>query len=405
MPLYSFNAVSKQGEPYSGKQEAKDKRELAQSLRQEGYILISANLEQSRSKKFDISSLLEIRRVSLTEKLIFTRNLQVMIGAGISLPRALKILANQVETEKFRNALLELSKEITKGKNFADALKEYPNIFSELFVNMIKVGEEAGTLGEILGNLSFQMEREHELRSRVKGAMVYPMIIIATMFGIGILMLVTVVPGLAKTFEELGVELPFTTQLVINLGAFLSEKWYLVILLSLVLGLFCQLGLKTKQGKKIISRFVLKIPVVSSIVKKTNAASTVRTLAALIKSGAPIVRSLEIISRTLDNFYFKEALIAAARKVEKGEKLSQALKSNQDIYPGLVIEMIEVGEETGKTVTVLTRLADFYEEEVSNATKNLSVVIEPALMLVIGAAVGFFAISMIQPMYSMLGTI
>ena len=404
MAIYSFNAVSQKGEPYSGEQEAKDKFDLARILRQEGYILISAETEQE-SRKRKLSFSIEFMGVPLTEKLFFTRNLQVMLGTGVPLARALKILREQAKNRKFKQILTEIAEQIIKGKSFSVALRGYSDVFSEFFINMVKVGEETGKLEKILNDLGSQMAKEHNLRSKVKGAMLYPAIIILAMTGIGILMLVTVVPSLAATFEELEIELPFTTQLVIGFADFLSTKWYLVILLAFITGLFLRMTSKTKQGARIISSLFLKMPVISSIIKKTNSASVARSLSVLISSGVPMVRSLEIISRTLDNFYFKNALITAAEKVEKGKELSLSLKPYQTLFSPLFISMLETGEETGETGKILNKLADFYEEEVSNLTKNLSAVIEPVLMLVIGAAVGFFAISMIQPMYSMLGSV
>ncbi len=270
---------------------------------------------------------------------------------------------------------------------------------------MVKVGEETGTLEEALKTLTQQMEKEHELRSKIKGAMIYPAVIICAMIGIGILMLIMVVPNLAKTFEELNIELPFTTKLVISLGTFLAQKWFFAIMIVIVFFFFLRLILKTKTGKRAIDKLVLKIPIISSIVKKTNSAYTARSLGSLFSSGVPIARALEVVSRALGNIYFQEAISDAAEKVRKGIKLSEALRPYENIYPTIVIQMIEVGEETGETSDILKRLADFFEEEVSNSTKNLSAVIEPVLMLIIGAMIGFFAVSMIQPMYSMLGAI
>ncbi len=406
MPKYFFTAKSLKGEPKSGTLEAKDKSELARALRQEGYVLISASLEgeEIKRKKFKIS-LPFLGRVSLTEKMMFTRNLQVMIAAGISLPRALGILALQTKSKKFEKALFNVSKEITRGKSFSDSLQKHPDIFPEVFTSMVKVGEEAGTLEEVLKTLTQQMEREYELKSKIKGAMIYPAVIIFAMLGIGFLMLVMVVPRLAETFRELNVELPPTTKLVISFGTFLAEKWFFGILMAIGIFFVFRIILKTKKGKRMIDSLFLKIPIISPIIKKTNSASTVRTLSSLFASGVPIVRALEIVSGSLGNIYFREAMAESAEKVRKGSKLSEALKPYQDIYPSIIIQMIEVGEETGETSDVLGKLADFFETEVGNATKNLSAVIEPILMLIIGAVVGFFAISMVQPMYSMLGAI
>ncbi len=406
MPEYFYTAKSFKGEAKSGILSAKDKSELARILHQEGYFLISASLEETKIKKRKLSlSIPFLGGVSLAEKMFFTRNLEVMVGAGISLPRAIIVLNSQSKSKKFKTALLDISEEITRGKNFSDSLKKYPNIFSELFQNMVKVGEETGTLEEALKTLTQQMEKEHELRSKIKGAMIYPAVIICAMIGIGILMLIMVVPNLAKTFEELNIELPFTTKLVISLGTFLAQKWFFAIMIVIVFFFFLRLILKTKTGKRAIDKLVLKIPIISSIVKKTNSAYTARSLGSLFSSGVPIARALEVVSRALGNIYFQEAISDAAEKVRKGIKLSEALRPYENIYPTIVIQMIEVGEETGETSDILKRLADFFEEEVSNSTKNLSAVIEPVLMLIIGAMIGFFAVSMIQPMYSMLGAI
>jgi len=403
MPKYFYTAKSFSGEGKSGILETKDEHQLASILRQEGYILISANLERGK-KRFEFS-LPSFGGVSLTEKMMFTRNLRIMIAAGISLPRALETLALQSKSKKFEKALINIAEEIAKGKSFSDALTSHSNIFSELFISMVKVGEEAGTLEDVLKVLTNQMEREYELKSRVKGAMIYPAVIISAMIGIGILMLIVVIPKLAQTFQELNIELPPTTRFVIALGNFLAQKWFVVLILGLLLAILLRIILKTKAGKRIADFLTLRMPIISPIIRKTNSASTVRTLSSLITSGVPIVRSLEIVSGAVENVYFQESLEAASEKVKKGSKLSEALRPSQGLYSPTVIQMIEIGEETGETSTILAKLADFYEEEVANATKNLSSVIEPVLMLLIGAAVGFFAVSMIQPIYGMLGAI
>lgn len=405
MAKYFYTARSLKGESKIGTQEAKDTHELARVLRQEGYLLITAHLEEGLPKKKFALSLPFFDRVGVKEKMFFTRNLRVMIAAGLPLPRALRILAEQSKSKKFRNALIDVSEEIIKGRAFSQTLARYPVIFSELYQNMVKIGEESGTLEEVLNVLTQQMEREYELKSKIKGAMIYPTVIICAMIGIGFLMLIMVVPKLAETFKELNIELPLTTQIVIFLGTFLAEKWYLAISIVIIFLIIFRAILKTKIGKKLIDSLILKIPIISAIIKKTNSAYTTRTLSSLITAGVPIVRSLEIVSGALSNFYFKEAMTKAAEKVRKGEKLSEVIKPYQNLYPNLVSQMMEVGEETGETSSILAKLADFYEEEVTTATKNLSSIIEPVLMLIIGAVVGFFAISMVQPMYSMLQAI
>lgn len=405
MPKYLYNAKSLKGEEKSGILEAKDEKHLSKILKDQGFILIKAELESPEKKKRAKAFFSFLDGVSLTEKLMFTRNLQVMIGAGLPLPRALETLAFQTKSKKFKKTLLEISDKIIKGKNFSESLNFYPDIFSELFQSMIKVGEEAGNLEEVLKILSQQMERENELKSKIKGALMYPAVIILAMIGIGVLMLVMVIPKLAETFEELGTELPFTTQVVIGIGTFIAENLLLALLMIVFFFFSFWLILKSKQGKKTADALILKSPIISPLIKKTNSAYTARTLSSLIVAGVPIVRSLSIVAGTLGNVYYKNALLEASEKVKKGKKLSEALDPYKSIYPLIFLQMINVGEETGETSNVLFKLADFFEEEITYATKNLTSIIEPVLMIIVGATIGFFAISMIQPMYSMLEAI
>jgi type IV pilus assembly protein PilC len=405
MPQYFFTAKSQRGESYSGKQEAKDEMELARILKAKGYFLISAFTEEKKktsSLKLGWNVLPFFNKVGLKDKIMLTRNLQVMIAAGISLPKALKTLALQSKSKRFQNVLSEISEEIIKGKSFSDSLSLYPDVFSELFCSMVRVGEESGGLEKNLGILTRQMEREDELKAKITGALMYPAVIVLAMCGIGVMMLIVVVPKLAETFRDLGIELPLTTKIVIGLGTFLAEKWYFAILILILFILALRIILKIKIGKRTMDMISLKLPVVSPLIKKTNAAYLVRTLSSLIASGVSLVRSLEIVASTLGNFYFKETVVQAVEKVKKGEKLSSALQPYEDLYPISVIQMLEVGEETGETADILEKLGNFFEEEVARITKNMAAVIEPILMLIIGSIVGFFAISMVQPMYSML---
>jgi type IV pilus assembly protein PilC len=328
-----------------------------------------------------------------------------MISAGVPLPRAILSLSQQTKNKKFKIALEKISERIVKGEKFSDAISYFPQIFNEFYQNMIKVAEETGRLEEVLEILARQMERENELRSKIIGAMIYPAVIVCALIGIGFLMLVVVVPKLAETFKELEVQLPMTTRIVISLGTFL-EKNFLILLVSLIFIIFFLIQfLRTRIGKRIFDKISLSIPIFSSLVKKSNSASTARSLSSLISAGVSLPRALEITANTLGNVFYKDALIEAAEKVKKGGKLSESLKAYQKIYPLTLISMIEVGEETGETSEVLSKIADFYESEVSDTAKNLTSIIEPVLMLIIGAAVGFFAISMVQPMYSMMGAI
>lgn len=402
MPKFFYKIRTKEGEIKSGIQEAKSDKDLAHVLIEQGYSVISLSESEKKKRKqitFSFGS------IPLVEKMVFTKNLSVMIGSGLALSKALNVLAEQTKNEKFKKIIKSISSDIQKGEQLGTSMSKYKSVFPDLYVNMVKVGETAGNLKEVLLSLAEQMKKDHEIISRVKGALMYPGIILTAMLGIGSLMMVIVVPSLAATFNDLGAELPATTQFVISLSDFLVNYWYIALIILIVFAYGLKLALKTESGKKIFDRILLKLPVFGNLSRELNSARFARTFTTLVDAGVPMVDALDIVSSTLTNYFFSESLKKAAKEIQKGRQLNEALKDYDGIYPPLVIQMVEVGEETGALTKVLSELAEFYEEEVDNVTKNMSTIIEPILMVFIGAAVGFFAISMITPMYSMLDSI
>lgn len=405
MPLYSYTAKNFDGETKTGTFDAKDEHQLYQDLKNQGLVLISAILgSQPVKKNFDIS-LPILGRISSTEKIMMLRNLRVMISAGLSIVKAFSILSSQTKNKKLKIILFSIKEHINKGETLSSAMARHPSVFSPIFLSMIKVGEESGNLDEVLKNLSLQMEKDHQLKSAVKNAMIYPCIILSAMAIIGTLLLIFIVPKITDLYKTLNATLPLASKIMIFAGNFMVTKWHFVLAGIIILALGIKAGRKTKKGRWLLDTALLKIPVVAPLIKKSGCASMVRSLGSLIASGVPIVKSLDIISGTLPSIYFENALQDAKEKVKKGEKLSDALMPYQDIFSLGTIEMIEVGEETGETSAILKKLAEFYEEEVLNTTKGLSTVIEPVLMMVIGIAVGIFAISVIQPIYSILNSV
>lgn len=404
MPNYFYVAKSFDGETKTGTINAESEYQLAQNLKKDDMILIKAAVQGEKTKlKFNFS--LPFSGVSLTEKIMMTRNLEVMFATGLSLVKSFDILSSQARNKKMKSALLDIKEKINKGNDLSDALNAYPDIFSELFVNMVKIGEESGTLDEVFQILSLQFQKEHQLKSKIRNSMIYPSIILMVMAVVGLVMVMFVLPSLKIFFTTLNADIPIYTKVLLYLGDYLFRHWYLLILVPILLFIFIFLVLKTKKGKQTLDVFLLKLPIIAPIVKKNNSAFLIRSLSSLISSGVPLTRSLEISSKIVGNYYFKEAVIKAAEKIKKGEKLSNALKSDQAIFPFGVIEMMEVGEETGKTSIVLKKLADFYEEEAVNAVEKLTTLIEPVLIVFFGLAVGLFALSIIQPMYSSLKSI
>ncbi|MBU1160082.1 type II secretion system F family protein [Patescibacteria group bacterium] len=397
---FTYFAKKVSGEEMRGVMDAKDRFDLSKLLRQQGYTLVFCKEDKIKDKSL-MRLLSFLETVSLSEKIFFSRNLAVMVSAGVSIAKALEILARQTKNKKFKVILGELGEGIKKGNSLSEGMKQHPRVFSTLFSAMVKVGEETGRLSESLILISEQMEKDHTLRKKIKGAMIYPSIVITAMVLIGILMMIYVVPTLTATFEELEVQLPLSTRIIIMISNFFVNH---TILFAIVLGIAVVSIfsiLRSAKGKKIFNIIILRAPLFSPLVKKVNSARTSRTLASLISAGVDVLEALNITKEVLQNDKFKEVLEQARNDIQKGVPISESFKKASNLYPILVGEMMAVGEETGKLTDMLLRLADFYEEEVAEATKNISTVIEPVLMVIIGAAVGFFAVSMIKPMYSM----
>lgn len=343
--------------------------------------------------------------VKLHEKIIFTRNLAGMLSAGLSLYRALSVLEKQTVNETFKKILIALSAEIDRGGSLSDGLLKYPKVFSPLFISMVKAGEESGNLSGSLKEIGLNLEKSYELNKKIKGALTYPTVIVSAIVLIGVLMMIFVVPTLTKTFTELGVDLPTSTKFVIFVSTTLKEN--ALILLGLVVMFFVGMWylLKVQSVKRAIDYIVLRIPVIGLMIKEVNAARTARTLSSLLSSGVSITRALTITKEVLQNSYYKQVIDKGIKGIEQGSPISASFKEHKELYPVMVGEMMEVGEETGKLAQMLLDIAVFYEGEVDNKTKNLSTIIEPVLMIFIGAAVGFFAISMLTPMYSLMDSI
>jgi type IV pilus assembly protein PilC len=401
--IFSYYAKKLSGKETKGEMEAWDRFELARFLRQQGYTLVSFKEKKEKQKFNFVFGGLGLKGISLSDKMIFSRNLGVMISAGLPLTRALEILSRQTKNQKFKKILLALMGSIQKGTSLSEAMKNYPKVFSSLFIAMVKVGEGSGQLSESLKLIAEQLERDYNLTKKIKGAMIYPAIIIIAMIVVGILMLIYVVPTLVSTFKELNVELPMSTQIIIFISDFFVSHTILAIISFLVLLLIILWFMRTEKGKRIFGNVLLRMPLFSPVVKKINSARTSRTLASLIAAGVNIIEALSITKDVLQNYRYKQVLEDAKVDVQKGAPISESFKKASNLYPILVGEMVAVGEETGKLSEMLNRLAVFYEEEVAEATKDMTTVIEPVLMIIIGVIVGFFAISMIKPMYSMMG--
>jgi type IV pilus assembly protein PilC len=399
--LFHYKTINKEGRTVEGTAEAKDRFALYHSIKSDGSTVVFAE-EVGAKKDFSLSfsiSLPFLNNVSTYNKIIFARNLSKMIDAGLPITRALTIMEKEAK-ENFKKILRELNTSLSKGNTLSDSMKNYPKVFSTLFVSMIKSGEESGNLSSALNNVAIQMEKTYQLNKKIKGAMMYPVIIICLMIVIGILMMIYMVPTLTSTFTGLGLQLPLSTRIIIGTSNFLVSYFMFVILAFIVLIFLIIFAFRTKIGQRVSDFILLRSPVIGLITKQINSARTARTLASLISSGVDIVLASSIAKDVLQNSYYKKVLGDVQTAVQKGATMSSVFSAHQDLYPVFVSEMISVGEETGKTGDMLMSVALFYEDEIDQKTKDMSSIIEPLLMVFIGIAVGIFAISIISPIYS-----
>lgn len=339
-----------------------------------------------------------IKRVEIVH---LAKNLSAMLSAGLSLSRALSVIERQSSNKHLKAIVTGLSEGVKGGSSFHEALAMYPKVFSELFVAMVRAGEESGSLSESLVTVGVQMEHSEELVRKIKGAMIYPAIVITAILIVAVLMLIYVVPTLTNTFTELKVKIPMATQLIVVVSNFMVAHSLLVLVGIIALVGGGMLFVRSKTGGTVVLLAALHLPVVNELVRETYAARAARTLSSLLGSGVPVLDALVITREVVHAHVFANVIAEAEEHVRKGEPLSVSFAEYPKLYPILMSDMLAVGEETGNVTNMLKQVAEFYEADVSEKTKDLSTIIEPVLMLIIGVCVGFFAVAMIAPIYSL----
>jgi type IV pilus assembly protein PilC len=403
MPVFTYYGEDKDGKKVTNTVTANDRFSVYAIARTEGHSVSSID----EGSKLVLKKFLNIERINYVlsrvkqdELVMVTRNLGSMLTAGLTVSRALSVIERQTRNPRLKGVTKRIVERINQGDQFNVALAEFPEVFDNLYVAMVKAGEESGSLAESLKTLSVQMERATNLKKKIKGAMIYPAIVISVMIGIAILMMIYVMPQITGVFKGMDKELPATTQFLISASDLMASSPLLVLLtvIGVVVGLMT--FLRSKIGKITVSWLVVRLPIIGPMAKETNAARTARTLSSLLNSGVDVLRSIEITEEVIQNVFYKKIVREAAVRVEKGTALSEVFIERSDMYPILVGEMILVGEETGQIAGMLGELAIYYETEVERKTKDLSTIIEPLLMVVIGAGVGFFALALIAPIYS-----
>ena len=391
----------REGKEVHEEAEATDKFALSRSLKDSDVVVLTAEAVDTKKDALFAKVNKIFSSVSFKEKIFFISNLSEMLGAGLSLSRALRVSFKQTRNQKLKQIVTEINTEVDHGGSFAGTLAHFPKIFPPTTVAMVEAGEKSGRVPEALKIVSTQMMKLYQLKKRIRGALMYPAIVITAMLGIGVMMLVYIVPTLASTFKELGAELPLTTRAIIGFSEFLTQHYLIVIGIVLLVVFLSWRVSHFSKTKRAWAWFVLHLPIIGNVVRHSNSAITARTLSSLLVSGVDIVAALTITERVLGNPYYQDILAKEELSVPKGQSLSQIFGDimAEKIYPPFVGEMMSVGEETGKLPEMLHKLAEFYEGEVDAVVKDLSTVIEPLIMLIVGAGVGFFALSMIQPIY------
>ncbi len=333
---------------------------------------------------------------------IFTRQFATMIGAGLPLIQALEILSKQTENKAFAKKITEIKTDVEGGSTFADALKKHPRVFSELYTNMVAAGEAGGILDTILVRLATYIEKAQQLKRKVKGAMIYPSVVISVAVLVIVVIMIYVVPTFSQMFTQLGGTLPMPTQIVINMSNFLGGTGGLVILASLIgFAIFIVQFRRTERGKRITDSIMLKFPIIGVLLRKVAVAKFTRTLGTLVSSGVPILDGLNITARTAGNKVIEKAVLDVRQGVSEGKTIAEPLAGSK-VFPPMVTQMIAVGESTGALDSMLEKIADFYDDEVDNAVANLTSMIEPVLMVFLGGSIGFIVVAMYLPIFKLI---
>lgn len=399
MARFIYVATSADGKSTSGSFESSDRASAMVTLTKQGLRPLSLKESGGGKSSFSLLDFLGANKVKSDDLVMFTRQLSAMVSAGVPLLRALSSLHDHTQSKALQKVTSSIVKDVESGAPLADSLAKYPNTFNDVYVNMVRAGEAAGILDEILKRLALQQEKNASMRKKIKSAMTYPMVLIfitiAAFFGL----MIFVIPQIGKIVKDLGgpdATLPPLTQFMLGLSDFLISYWFILIPLAFGCIIFLIRYIKTPSGKRIFHHLILKVPGIKGIVQKVAVARFARTFSALMGAGVAVLEALSVTSRAVGNVVYEKALIDAAEQVKNGKNLSAIVEKN-DMFPPIVAQMLAVGEETGQTDTVLIKVADFYEEEVDVAIDGISSIIEPVMILVMGSMVGVIAASVMGP--------
>jgi type IV pilus assembly protein PilC len=400
LPVWKWEAKTRQGEVRAGEMEAADDAAVKARLSQMG-------LDPTKVKKKPKEIHVKIPGfggVTTKDILIFTRQFSVMIDAGLPLVQGLEIIATQADNREFRRVLMDVKLRVESGSTFADALAVHPKVFDELFVQLVRAGEIGGILDTILQRLGAYIEKNEKLKRRVKGAMVYPAIVLTVAIGVTLILLMFVTPTFEKMFKDFGGAMPAPTQFLIDLSHAMTRYWYLILGIPVGLVVAWRTWVSTDKGRKQWDAFVLKLPVLGPLIRKIAVARFTRTLGTMLSSGVPILDALEIVAKSAGNKVIERAILVVRARIAEGKNIAGPLAETK-VFPPMVVQMIGVGEATGAMDQMLAKIADFYDDEVDVAVSALTSMIEPIMMVFLGGVVGGFLLAMYLPIFNIAGNI
>jgi len=394
---FNYQARTEDGLVQVGVIEVASEEEAASLLQKEG--LYVTHLEEKEVRPFYFQEISLFQRATRKDVMMFCRQLSLMLKSGVGLVESLKALALQATRSNFREQITSVAVDVEGGLYFSEALAKFPKVFSSFFINIIKSGEASGKLSESLTYLALHLEKEYNLINKIRSGMTYPAFILLTFLGIGAFGIFIVLPSFHKTLESFDIELPLLANLVFGFGDIVRKWWWLISLILFMLFIFLWRYFKSQEGKEVLGRFSLKVPIVGSIIKKTQLARFTENLSTLILSGLPITQALEIVSGITGNRIYQQIIWEAQEGVRRGENMSNILEKHPKYIPGLVTQMMRVGERTGRLDESLMNLADFYQSEINRKIDSLISIIEPILIIVLGGLIALLMVSVVVPIY------
>ena len=397
MPNFGYTAIDKSGVEVKGSINAEDKEKVKREVKAMGMIPLEIVEQSVWTQDIDLNF---EKKPGARDLSVFCRQFVSMTKAGVSIIEAMKMLTEQTENKALKKAVEEVRVNLEKGESLASSMRQHPKIFPNLLINMVAAGEASGSLDHAMERMSVQFEKTAKNQGLLKKAMIYPVIVGLVALGVIVVMLLIVIPSYAEMFDNLNTTLPAITVLVMAMSQFLQKNWLLILLVVVLAVLITKAYLTTENGKHVWAEIQFRIPIVKNLVVKTASANMARTIGTLISTGIPLVEAVDIVADTMDNVLIKESLVEAKEQIMMGVPLSEPIKES-GIFPPMVHHLMKIGEEAGTTEEMLTKLADYYDEEVELAVQALMAAIEPLVIIVLALVVGFLVLSVILPMMSM----